>query len=299
MDDLNGLFSSAPASQAQSSSMMSGGTFQQPFVNNQAPIMGNSFQQQAPVMMQQQPAPMMQQQPPVMQQQPVMQQFQMQQSAPSLPITPTQTTEASQLNNKTQILNQFQSPAPMQAVAPPRPAPAIPQQQQQQQQQVMMQQQQQFMMPQQQQGSPDTLMQSLGVTEPGPVDIDDMFGGGAGGGGQGQDNVDAGVGGGSTFYIEDSSDPKPQEQATTPEGEQGGEKKEDEADKSENVTESENTSAAEPERKTSFWQGLWNRNKDQGSKENILEDGAEKKENDDGKHSIVHCSVSSLLRRKP
>ena len=126
MDDLNGLFSSAPAPQAQSSSMMSGGTFQQPFVNNQAPIMGNSFQQQAPVMMQQQPAPMMQQQPPVMQQQPVMQQFQMQQSAPSLPITPTQTTEASQLNNKTQILNQFQSPAPMQAVTPPRPAPAIP-----------------------------------------------------------------------------------------------------------------------------------------------------------------------------
>ena len=289
MDDLNGLFSSAPASQAPSS-MMSGGTFQQPFVNNQAPIMGNSFQQQAPVMMQQQPAPMMQQQPPVMQQQPVMQQFQMQQSAPSLPITPTQTTEASQLNNKTQILNQFQSPAPMQAVAPPRPAPAIPQQQQQQQQQVMMQQQQQFMMPQQQQGSSDTLMQSLGVTEPGPVDIDDMFGGGAGGGGQGQDNVDAGVG--STFYIEDSSETKPQEQATSPEGEQGEEKKEDEADKSENVTESENTSAAEPERKTSFWQGLWNRNKDQGSKENILEDGAEKKENDDGKHSIVVSQVS-------
>merc|ERR1712168_1049289 len=102
-----------------------------------------------------------------------------QQSATSM-MTPTQTTAASQLNNKTQILNQFQTPAaPVNqfgGMMPPRPAPGIPVQIQQQPQMGMLPQQQQQQIPQQNNFN-DTFMSSVSVTEPGPVEFDDgLFG---------------------------------------------------------------------------------------------------------------------------
>ena len=278
MDDLDGLFSSpAPQGGPTALSAMPGATpftNSAQFPNNQVPIMASPMMQQQP-----------QQFPPQMQGFPQMPAMQMQAPAPApaptLPMTPTQTTEASQLNNKTQILNQFQygqpAPASMGGIAPPRPAPAIPPQQQvlgqpqqQQQQQFVAQQQQQ------QQPVPDPFLQSMSVTEPGPVEFDDMFGGGQQQQQQQQtaqpdDNVDGTVGG-STFFIEDGN----KEQApATEDVSEDTEKKEDGADKSEESNPSE--------RKTSFWQGLWNRNKDQGSKENIIEDSA----TDDGKCDIL------------
>ena len=55
-------------------------------------------------------------------------------------------------------------------------------------------------------------------------------------------------------------------------------------------------SSDQSERKTSFWSGLWNRNKDHGSKENMLEDaGAEKKDLDDGKLIIITSSIQAEL----
>ena len=270
MDDLDGLFAS-PAPQGGPTTVMTGSPFPNnaQFANNQVPIMANPMmqqQQQFPPQMQGFPQlPAMQMSPPA--------------PAPTLPMTPTQTTEASQLNNKTQILNQFQygqaaAPAPMGGMAPhapPRPAPAIPPQQQQ-----VMSQPQQFVAPQQQPtAAPDPFLQSMSVTEPGTVEFDDMFGAGQQQSAQADDNVDGTVGG-STFYMEDGN--KEQTPATE-EVTENTETKEDEADKPE-----ENSTS---ERKTSFWQGLWNRNKDQGSKENIIEDTA----TEDGKCCIVYSKV--------
>ena len=181
---------------------------------------------------------------------------------PSMPmITPTQTVEASQLNNKTQILNQFQSPAGAMMSPAPRPAPGIPNQVP-------------APAPTQPQPGNISLIQSPSFTEPGPVEFEDNFFGSQSSTEQVSDNVD----GSSTFYIEESNQNHPQSspvEVTTAE--------EDKHDGIEDASANKDATGEQPDRKTSFWSGLWNRSKDHGSKENILDD-AEKKENDDGEY---------------
>ena len=285
MDDLDGLFSSgAPASPATVAPGPQHLGFP-PANNIPAPVtqMGVSFPgqqmpglsmpgQQVPIM----PGPMVTGQ---------------QQSSGTLPMmTPTQTQAASQLNNKTQILNQFQSApgAPATAVggmmAPPRPAPRIPGQQQQMPQQFVQQQQ---LPPQQQDGFGDGFLQSLSVTEPMPQEFDNMFEAKEGG----DDAVDGGsnpfgdVGG--TNDQNDQVPPEVQSEVLAVE-----EAKEEDKVEEGQIKESSDQS----ERKTSFWSGLWNRNKDHGSKENMLEDaGAEKKDLDDGKLIIIISSIQAEL----
>ena len=265
MDDLDGLFSSAPTSSgAAPANAMSppamqnqmgvssfpgqfpGPSPQVPVMpNNQmpSPMMNNSFPQQATTV-----------------QSPMPNQFGMnpltsmgipggpsQPQPPSMPtITPTQTVEATQLNNKTQILNQFQSPT-----GAPRPAPGIP-------------------APATQQPGNLSLMQSPSFTEPGPVEFEDNFFGSP------TEQVSDSVDGASTFYIEESN--QDNQQSSPVEVTTAEEDKHDGEDTSAN----KDVTGEQPERKTSFWSGLWNRNKDQGSKENILEE-TEKKDNEDGK----------------
>ena len=278
MDDLDGLFSS-PATPASPTMMAPVTQQQQGFP--QAPVnqMGVNFptgfpSQQMPGMVTPgQQAPMMGGPMPGHQQAPG-----------SIMMTPIQTQAASQLNNKTQILNQFQTPPQTPALGgmmSPRPAPGIPGQQQQQQMPQQLVQQQQPPQQQQQDGLGDGFLQSLSVTEPMPQEFDNMFSGQQ----AGADAID----GGSTFFDGSSSQNQPP-QAEAPPVEEVKEVKQEEGQGNQDGDQA-NEAAEQPERKTSFWSGLWNRNKDHGSKENMLEEaGTEKKEHDDGKILVFnHC----------
>ena len=298
MDDLDGLFSSGtPASPTLMSpgpqqqgfpppantipspvTQMGGVNFPGGLQSPQMPGMVSPVQgmpgHQVSIMPGQQPqVPMMPGQQPQVPMMPGQQQV-----PGAMMMTPTQTQAATQLNNKTQILNQFQSPQAPVGMMPPRPAPGIPGQQQQQQQ--MPQQFVQQQPPQQQDaGFGDGFMASLSVTEPMPQEFDDMFtgqqsGGDAMDGGQTKDS--------NPFFDAESSKQPPQ--AEGPPSEEIKEVKQDEAQDNQEVENQGNEAESQPERKTSFWSGLWNRNKDHGSKENMLEEaGTEKKEQDDGK----------------
>ena len=164
-----------------------------------------------------------------------------------LPITPTQTTAAEQLQNKNQILQQFQQ-------GPGRPAPSLPG----------------LAAPSSLLAAPssDTLTLSSSFTEPGPVEFDDNFFGApapAPAPAQAEDFALDSVDGGNAFFIGD------------PEAAPASVEKKEEEPKEETKTEEEPSKEAEqPERKTSFWSGLWSRNKDHGSKENILDDADKK-----------------------
>ena len=287
MDDLDGLFSSAtPASPTMMSPVPQQ---QQGFPPAPVTQMGVNFptgfpSQQMPGLV----SPVPGHQPPIMAgPTPGQQQMMM---------TPTQTQAASQLNNKTQILNQFQTPPQTPALGgmmPPRPAPGIPGQQQQQQMPQQFVQQQQP--PQQQQdGFGDGFMQSLSVTEPMPQEFDNMFTGQQ----SGADALDGGQAqGGSTFFDDskkvsfmDGSDNQPLQSEVAPVEEV---KPEDGQPQGGQECDQVNEAGEQPERKTSFWSGLWNRNKDHGSKENMLEEaGTEKKEHDDGKIMAMVFVVS-------
>ena len=287
MDDLDGLFSS-PASPT----MMSPGPQTQGFPppnNVPSPVtqLGVNFpnngfpSQQMPGLVQGMPGqqmPMMpgQQQPPG-----------------ALMMTPTQTQAASQLNNKTQILNQFQTPPQTPALGgmmPPRPAPGIPGQQQQQQMPQQFVQQQQPPQPQDA-GFGDGFMQSLSVTEPMPQEFDDMFTGHQ----SGADVLDGGQAQGSNPFDSSSAQNQPQAEvkpvhSTVSFSDSVEEVKQEEGQHQDG---DQGNEAAGEQRKTSFWSGLWNRSKDHGSKENMLEEaGTEKKEPDDGKTSLLSRSES-------
>ena len=276
MDDLDGLFSS-PATPASPTMMAPAPQQQQGFPQSPVNQMGVNFPtgfpgQQMPGMvspgqgMPGQQVPMMGGPMPGHQQAPG-----------SIMMTPTQTQAASQLNNKTQILNQFQTPPQTPALGgmmPPRPAPGIPGQQQQQQMSQQFVQQQQTQQ-QQQDGFGDGFLQSLSVTEPMPQEFDNMFSGQQ----AGADAMD----GGSTFFDGSSNQNQPP-QTEAPTVEEVKEVKQEEGQGNQDGDQANEAAAEQPERKTSFWSGLWNRNKDHGSKENMLEEaGTEKKEHDDGK----------------
>ena len=80
-----------------------------------------------------------------------------------------------------------------------------------------------------------------------------------------QQQINDSVDGGDSFFIGENEASPPAEETKQ------------EEEKEEPKTEEEPSKEAEqPERKTSFWSGLWNRNKDHGSKENILEDSDKK-----------------------
>ena len=113
------------------------------------------------------------------------------------------------------------------------------------------------------------LLASVSVTEPMPSEFDSMFAAPLSSGAA--DTVDGDLAGAG----------------------QGGAVAEEKAE--ETVKEEEGKeAAAEPERKVSFWSGLWNRSKDHGSKENILEEaGGDKRDGDDGESVI---SVSGLIQ---
>jgi len=238
----------------------------------------------------------------------------MSQGDPSmLPITPTQTiaathlnNAATHLNNTSQILNQFQAnPGQMymgqpgmgqpgmgqpgmgqpgmgqpgmgqmgMMGAPARPAPVVPQPgnmgpaQQQMMQQQQQPQQQNFLAPPQPGGN---LILSNSFTEPGPVDLDPMadpFAEPA----KVEPTADV-TDAGSSFYIEENENSTEIKEDT---------KTEDE-DKEATVTTKEEPVTPQP--KTSFW-SRWSRNKEAGSKENILEEPEKKpeeKEQDEGR----------------
>ena len=284
MDDLNGLFSAPQQSVPQSPGVMPQNTSTFPMGMLDTPQMqmmpnNNNFQQ---IPMGQQP----QMQVPLNNMAnmiPGQQQFmgqQQQQQSPTSMMTPTQTTAASQLNNKTQILNQFQTPAaPVNqfgGMMPPRPAPGIPVQIQQQQQQMGMPPQQQQQQIPQQNNFNDTFMSSVSVTEPGPVEFDDgLFGSPVVTSGN-QDNTHDVTDSAVSFTIES---PK-----IIP-----NENNEEVAETEEKKEEVEADGEATPKTpKTGFWTGLWNRNKDHGSKENIIDESDKK--DDEGK-------VSRFLRK--
>ena len=213
---------------------------------------------------------------------PAMAQLPGQQAGLGEAMTPTQTTAASQLNNKSQIMGQFHTPppTPQMGPAPPRPAPLLPGQMQQQ---FVSPPQQQQQPPQPQQlggGAGAGLLASVSVTEPMPSEFDSMFAAPLSSGAA--DTVDgdlAGAGQGGAV-------PEEKAEAAVKEAEEKAE---------EEVKEEEGKeAAAEPERKVSFWSGLWNRSKDHGSKENILEEtGGDKRDGDDGESVI---SISGLIK---
>ena len=166
---------------------------------------------------------------------------------------------------------------------PPRPAPGIPGQQQHQMPQQFVQ-QQQPPPPQQDAGFGDGFMQSLSVTEPMPQEFDDMFTGHQ----SGADALDGGQTQGSTFFDNSNNQNQPQTEVNPVD-----EVKQEEGQTQDGDNQVNETAGEQPERKTSFWSGLWNRNKDHGSKENMLEEAsAEKKETDDGKISLLSRSES-------
>ena len=76
----------------------------------------------------------------------------------------------------------------------------------------------------------------------------------------------------SDFFIGDNEASPPSVTESKPE-----EVKTEEVKTEEVPAEESNKEAEQPERKTSFWSGLWSRNKDHGSKENILENEEEGK----------------------
>jgi len=278
MDDLNGLFSTPQPSVPQTPGVMPQNTSTFPMGMMETPQMqmmpnnNNNFQQN-PNQMGQQPQMQVALGNMVPGQQQFMGQQQQQQPASSM-MTPTQTTAASQLNNKTQILNQFQSPSPavnqFGGMMPPRPAPAVPVQFQQQVGIIPQQQQQQIP---QQNNFNDTFMSSVSVTEPGPVEFDDgLFGSPlkVGNTESSNDVTDSGDSG-NPFSIDEQKSPEiipneNKEEVAKPEEEK----------KEEVETDGEATPKTP---KPGFWTGLWNRNKDHGSKENII-DESEKKDDE-------------------
>ena len=264
MDDLDGLFSAASPATVPGPSLAPG--FPAP------PVAQLQFpgQQQVPA-----PAPA-----PGFGLPPAMAQLPGQQAGLGEAMTPTQTTAASQLNNKSQIMGQFHTPppTPQMGPAPPRPAPLLPGQMQQQ---FVSPPQQQQQPPQPQQlggGAGAGLLASVSVTEPMPSEFDSMFAAPLSSGAA--DTVDgdlAGAGQGGAVAEEKAEEAVKEEEGKEEEGKE--EAKE---------------AAAEPERKVSFWSGLWNRSKDHGSKENILEEaGGDKRDGDDGESVI---SVSGLIQ---
>ena len=117
---------------------------------------------------------------------------------------------------------------------------------------------------------PLTLSSSL--TEPGPVEFDDNFFNSPAPTQPepaAQDSVD----GISDFFIGDNDSSPPSVTESKPEETKTEEVKTEEV----KTAEESNKEAEQPERKTSFWSGLWSRNKDHGSKENILENEEEGK----------------------
>jgi len=209
---------------------------------------------------------------------------------------PTQTTEASQQQqaasqqaNKTQILNQFQANVAQQMYAgqpgmgqmgmmgaPARPAPVAPNQGNmfpgQQQfippgQQMMQQQPQNFLsVPEQQAppvGSGGNLILSNSFTEPGPVDLDPMSDPFA----ETKSETIADIPDvGSSFYI-DENEASHENKAEA--------KVEDDQAKDTLAPETPKEEAVSPQPKTSFW-SRWSRNKEAGSKENILDESDKK-----------------------
>merc|ERR1719495_1466025 len=191
---------------------------------------------------------------------------------------PTQTTEASQQANKTQILNQFQAGAGQalyggqpglgqlgQVGGPARPAPVAPGQG----------------FPGQTLAPPDqplpvgaggNLILSNSFTEPGPVDLDpcaDPFTETK------QEPTTDVPDTGSSFFIDEN-------EITTDSKEEA--KAEDVKEETLAPEAPKDVEAVTPQPKTSFW-SRWSRSKDSGSKENILEDNDKKadKHNDDGR----------------
>jgi len=271
MDDLNGLFSAPQQSVPQSPGVMPQNTSTFPMGMLDTPQMqmmpnNNNFQQIPMGQQSQMQVPLNNMANMIPGQQQFMGQQQQQQLATSM-MTPTQTTAASQLNNKTQILNQFQTPAaPVNqfgGMMPPRPAPGIPVQIQQQPQMGMPPQQQQQQIPQHNNFN-DTFMSSVSVTEPGPVEFDDgLFGSPVATSGN-QDNTNDVTDNAVSFTIES---PK-----IIP-----NENNEEVAETEEKKEEVEADGEATPKTpKTGFWTGLWNRNKDHGSKENIIDESDKK-----------------------
>ena len=169
-------------------------------------------------------------------------------------ITPTQTMAAEQLKNKTQILNQFQQFQQFQQ-SPGRPAPTLPG--------LAPPPSGLLAVP-----STDTLTLSSSFTEPGPVEFDDNFFGApapAPAPAPAQDFALDSVDGGNAFFIGETETSPP-----------AVENKEEEPKEEAKTEEDPSKETEQQERKTSFWSGLWSRNKDQGSKENILEDSEKK-----------------------
>ena len=104
----------------------------------------------------------------------------------------------------------------------------------------------------------------------------------------GADTLDGGQTQGSTFFDNSNNQNQPQTEVKPVE-----EVKQEEGQNQDGDNQGNEAAGEQPERKTSFWSGLWNRNKDHGSKENMLEEaGAEKKEPDDGKISLLSPSES-------
>ena len=188
-------------------------------------------------------------------------------SPPVMPITPTQTMAAEQLNNKTQILNQFQLPGGGGAVGmmlspPGRPAPSLP-------------------------GLlPPLSSSSSSFTEPGPVEFHDNFFDSPALT-QPEPAAPDSVDGVSDFFIGDNEASPPSEAKSKAEEAGTEEVKTEEVEEANKETE-------QTERKTSFWSGLWSRNKDHGSKENILEN------EEDGKFKHLHLTaMSDIFQNSP
>ena len=284
MDDLDGLF---------------GGAGSSPMVAQQPPMQGMGLMPNNVAMMQNN--------------------MTMAQGDPNmLPITPTQTTAATataqqqqQLNNKSQILNQFQANSGQQMYmgqpgmgqmgmmgAPARPAPVVPnqgnmfpaQQQFMPGQQMMQQQPQnfltvpgpagQFTVPQEQTqqqmqgvGSSGNLILSNSFTEPGPVDLDPMADPFAE---SPKSEVAADLtDGGSSFYIDENEiTTVNKEEAKAEDGQEEG------------METPEPDTPVTPQPKTSFW-SRWSRNKEAGSKENILDESDKKATNKDDEGKAI------------
>ena len=117
---------------------------------------------------------------------------------------------------------------------------------------------------------PLTLSSSL--TEPGPVEFDDNFFNSPAPT-QPEPAASDSVDGISDFFIGDNDSSPPSVTESKPEEVKTDEVKTEEVKTAEEL----NKEAEQPERKTSFWSGLWSRNKDHGSKENILENEVEGK----------------------
>jgi len=197
-------------------------------------------------------------------------------NASMMPITPTQTTEASQQANKTQVMNQFQALQGQQVFpgmgGPSRPAPGLPQQNQGA---MFMPQQQNFLAPPSQPtqplGSSGNLILSNSFTEPGPVDQDPMADPFASTKSESTSDIpDAG----STFYIDENEIASEKQEAEKEDTvkDEGKDNLSPEAPKE--------VETVSPQPKASFW-SRWSRSKDSGSKENIIDENEKKSKEKD------------------